>query len=181
MKFRFNVNLTEDDYYEFNRFHMIKSEFGKKQILKMRIFVAVFIVIVSLGLLFADDFSYESFITLIPLAVILIVVEFGYVKLTEMILKLQLKSMKKSGKMGFDPTSVLEFYDDAFVEITDTVRTEQKYAVVESININNGQILYIYVNNIRAYLLPLSSFETKEQFGDFIDFLKQKTGKEATF
>lgn len=181
MKFRFNVNLTEEDYYEFNRFHLIKSEFGKKQILKMRIFVAVFIAVVSLGLLFIGDFTSDAFVQIIPLVLILIIVEAGYVKFSELILKLQLKSMKKSGKMGYDTESVLEFYDDIFVETTETIRTEQKYSVVEKIYINNGKIIYIYVNNVRAYLVPLTSFESKEQFDDFMEFLKQKTGLEATF
>ena len=33
---------------------------------------------------------------------------------------------------------------------------------------------YIHVNNIMAYILPLSCFETKEQYESFLDFMKTK-------
>ena len=73
--------------------------------------------------------------------------------------------------MGYSPSSVLEFYEDRFIETTEEKRTEQKYSAVERISIVDNKMIYIHVNNIMSYMLPLSCFESKEQYDCFFDFI----------
>ncbi len=40
MEFRFDVNLTEKDYLDFNMFHAMKSPYGKKGIKAFRISIS---------------------------------------------------------------------------------------------------------------------------------------------
>lgn len=82
--------------------------------------------------------------------------------------------MKKSGKMGYSPVAVLEFYQDSFVEITPENKTEQKYTAIERISIVDNKILYLHVNNVMAYMLPLSCFAGKEQYDAFLEFMATK-------
>ncbi len=178
MNFRFNINMTDNDYLEFNKFHLLKSSYGRKNDLGTRIFIAVFMVIVCIALLFMGDFSHDSFIEILPLIFLLVIVEVSYTKLTELWLKHFIGKMKKKGKMPFSSSSVLEFGEDTIVETTETEKTEQKYSAVEKIYNNGGNIIYIYVNNTRAYLLPVSSFESEKEYKEFFRFLKEKTGLE---
>ena len=36
MLYKFNTKMTDEDYLEFNKFWMLKSHYGKKQILSLR-------------------------------------------------------------------------------------------------------------------------------------------------
>ena len=83
--------------------------------------------------------------------------------------------MKKNGKAGYSPESVLEFGDETFIETTPDNKTEQRYASIERISIVDNKMIYIHVNNIMAYILPLSCFETKEQYDEFFEFIKTKS------
>lgn len=174
MEFRFNVNLTDADYLDYNKFWMLRSPYGKKQILSIRIMLVVLFSVFILISLFGGGFSLDSFIGIIPLLILLIVSELLFNRFFIFGLKNQIKSLKKSGKMGYSPSSVLEFYNDKFVETTEENKTEQKYTAVERISIVDNKVIYIQVNNIMAYTLPLSSFESKEEYNSFLEFIKTK-------
>ena len=82
--------------------------------------------------------------------------------------------MKKTGKMAYSPKAVMEFYDDCFLEITPDQKTEHKYDAIERIIVVENKVVYIHINNIMAYILPLNSFNSLEQFYFFMSFIKTK-------
>lgn len=174
MLFRFHVSLSAKDYYEFNKFHMTKSHYGKKTIAFSRILIAVIMLAVILILLIGERFSAESFIYVIPLFVAFCVVELCIVPFSCLMLKIQLKLMKKTGKMPYSSSSVVEFFDDKFVETTVNNKTEYTYSAIERICIIKDKIIYVYINNIMAYLIPICSFESQEQYNSFLEFIKIK-------
>ena len=45
MLFELKVNLTDEDYFEFNKFHMIRSHYGRSQMLKVRLMIAAIFVL----------------------------------------------------------------------------------------------------------------------------------------
>ena len=90
------------------------------------------------------------------------------------ILKSNIKSLKAKGKMGYSPVSEIEFYDESFVEITPDNKTEQKYSAIERVSVITDKVVYIHVNNVMSYILPLSCFESKEQYNNFLDFVRSK-------
>ncbi len=177
MKFRFDVNLNDNDYLDFNRFWMIKSPYGKKQLRSFRIILSVLYCLLVFLLLYNSGFTAESFIGSVPVVIILVLSVVFWPKCLSWSLKLQIKSMKKSGKMGYSPVAVMEFYEDNFVETTPENKTEQKYSAVEQISIVDNRIIYIHTNTVMAYLLPLSCFETEAQYQDFLSFIKTKCEK----
>ena len=89
-------------------------------------------------------------------------------------LKGQIKTLKKSGKMGYSPDSVMGFSEDSFIETTPDNKTEHKYSAIERVSIVDNKMTYIHVNNVMSYMLPLSCFESKEQCDDFFNFIKTK-------
>lgn len=174
MKFSFNVHLTDEDYYEFNKFQVIDSPFGKKQILKIRVIIAVAVAVFAFVSLLTGGFNKESVIGLIPFLLVGIIFIVTTPKTFANSLKRQLKSMKKHGKQGYSPESVIEFYDDRLVEITSENKTEHKYTAVENVFVVGGRFVYIFVNNIMAYIVPCSAFESTAQYKDFLVFLESK-------
>ena len=57
MKFRFNVNITPEDYLEFNRIVMSEMPAGKKLIKKERIIISVFTVLCIILILLNEEGS----------------------------------------------------------------------------------------------------------------------------
>lgn len=131
--------------------------------------------------LFGGGFTLDSFIATMPMIILLILFELLFSPLYVFFLKCHLKSLKKKGKMGYSPYSVIEFYEDAFIETTPNNKTEQKYSAVERISIVDNEKIYIHVNNVMSYILPLSCFKSKEQYDAFLEFIKTKCANIDTY
>ena len=76
--------------------------------------------------------------------------------------------------MGYSPISEIEFNDESFIEITADNKTEQKYSAVERVSVLSDKVIYIHINNVMSYILPSSCFESKEQYNNFLDFMRSK-------
>ena len=174
MKFQFNVNVNDQDYLDYNTFWMIRSPYGKKQIKIFRITITVLFAIFMLISLLSGGFSLESILGVIPIIIVLSLVQIFLTKFFSWSLKGQIKVLKKSGKMGYSPEAVIEFYEESFVETTPENKTEHKYSAIERISVVDNKMIYIHVNNVMSYMLPLSSFESKEQYDSFFEFIKTK-------
>ena len=95
-------------------------------------------------------------------------------KLYGWLLKGTIKSLKKTGKTGYSPVSELEFTDEEIIETTPNNKMEVKYSAVERVSIIENQVIYIHINNVMAYILPMVSFQSKEEYENFIGFLTEK-------
>ena len=89
-------------------------------------------------------------------------------------MKGQIKMMKKSGKMGYSPESLIVFSEETFSETTPENKMEHKYSVIERLSIVDNKTIYIHINAIMAYILPLRCFESLEQYNAFMEFIKTK-------
>jgi len=175
MNFKFKVNVCEQDYLDYNLFWLLKSPYGKKQLRTFRLTIALLTAVVLLISFFGGGFTLETLIGVLPVLIIFVLANVflkGFFKLS---FKGQIINQKKAGKLGFSPESLLEFYEDSFIETTATNKTEQKYTAVERISVVDGKMIYIHVNNLMAYMLPFASFDSKEQYDNFIEFIKIKS------
>ena len=174
MHFKFHINLNDNDYLNYNTFWIIKSPYGRKQMLSFRIKIAILFAVISFLSLFRRGFSANGWIGIIPYAIVFVLFELLMNPLLRWTLKRTIKSLKAKGKMGYSPVSEMEFYDESFVEITPDNRTEQKYSAIERVSVITDKVVYIHVNNVMSYILPLSCFESKEQYNNFLDFVRSK-------
>ncbi len=176
MKFRFDVNLSERDYVDYNLFHLTKSPYGKKQLFPLRVMIAVLTVLLAVRALVEYGFTAEGLIQAIAPIFIFTVLQLLLKPLFSVFTRVAVKSMKKTGKPAYSPTSVIEFDEDSFTETTPENRIEQKYSSVERISIIKDRFVYIHINNIMAYIIPMASFENREEYDAFIGFIKTKCG-----
>ena len=74
----------------------------------------------------------------------------------------------------YSPFSAIEFYENAFVENDGEAKTQQSYSSVERVSIVENKVIYLHLNDIRAYIIPISSFVSAQQYGEFVAFIKSK-------
>lgn len=172
MKFRFQVAFNDNDYFEFNKFHLLRSPYGAKTRRSTIVMVTVIVAAFALVSLILGKFSASAFLRIIPLIIIWLVFRLLMDNFLISTLKTQLKQMKKSGKMPYSQSSILEFYEKGFVEITESNKTEQKYSSIERISVVDKEYIYLHTNSIMAYIIPYSVFESDEQRADFFVFLQ---------
>ena len=171
MLFQLNINLSEDDYLDFNKFHSFESMHGKKLINKTRIFfVLAMIILAALFLLVMGLTTFSiTYAALLLLFTLLYMVFFK--KILTRNVKTQIKRLKKVGKLPFDPVSTLEFHEDKMVEITALQRTEQSYSIFERICVVKDRYILLYKSSVGAYILPVVQVNAQLNQEEFVDFL----------
>lgn len=174
MEYRFDITLTEQDYIAYNQFHAFDSPQGKKQRKrnKMMLSTAILALIVAMGLILRDSIVFALYDA--ALAVYLAVCLLFYRKIAMLILKWQIKRMKKEGKLPYEPAATMEFYADHFVEITPAGRMERQYSSIERICIVPDRFVLLYLNTVTAVILPISQLRQQTQLEGFLDFLSEK-------
>lgn len=174
MLFQLNINLNEEDYLSFNCFHSFESVNGKKTIRKTRLFFIIAMLFLAVFFMFVMELTTFSAIytTLLLLFTLLYMVFFK--KILTRNIKAQIRRLKETGKLPFNPVSTLEFYEDKMVEITESSRTEQGYTNFERICVVKGRYILLYTSSVGAYILPVAQISTQLNQKDFVAFLSAK-------
>ena len=163
MLFQFQIHVSEQDYIDYNAFHMFRSPYGRKVMRGLRIFSAVAfggIALLYLVVALAGNggwFGTALFLTM------LVVFEVSLVPFMRASMKSNLKRMKKTGKMPYSPSAELVFCEEYFMETTEFNQTKLQYSAIERISIVDQKAIYIHVNNVAAYLLPFAAIASAEE------------------
>ena len=176
MQYSFDIVLGDEDYLAFNRFHLLKSPYGKKQLRSFRLCLALFgVVFVAFFLMFmpAEDKWFLSAVT----AVVIALFEIFASRWLLFFLKKQIKRMKKTGTLGYSPASRLEFGEDTMKEITPDAMSEQKYSAIERVSVVEERAVYLHPNAALAFLLPYDAFASHTEYLEFLAFLQTKIDK----
>ena len=123
MRFKFDITLSDNDYFDYNVFMVMKSPYGKKQIIKFRVIIAVMLLAFCFISLWGGGFTAEAFLGIIPYLAMLILAEILFAPMFAWVLKSQIRSLKKSGKMPYSPSARIEFFDDELIEISALFRS----------------------------------------------------------
>ncbi len=178
MHFKFNVNLTDEDYLNFNSFTMLNTPQGKLSVKNLRVMIALIFFLIGVFVLITRDYSPNvQVLFFVLISAWFILLQLLLKKMLKRSWKRQLIKMKKAGKSVYTPESEICFYDDVFVETTPCEKNELKYSVIEDVSVVGENAIYIYVSALKAYILPFSCFESKEQWDDFATFIKTKCDK----
>ena len=174
MRFKFNIHVTEKDYLDYNNFWQFQSPYGKKQIISLRVIFALLFGIAALATLIGGDFTIDSIIEATIFMVAMAIFQFILPAFLAWSVKRQIKVLKKKGKMAYTPEATIEFYEEYFIEKTSERKTETKYTTIERISIVRDKAIYLHVNNVMAYIIPIKSFTSNEQFESFLTFIQSK-------
>ena len=178
MQFEINMKITEQDYLEFNYFHLIESAQGKKALMKRRVLTAVLIALLSgLVLMLANWGVYGNVAYLAFVGVYTIIDMLLMKKSVKRNIRNSVNHMKKEGKLPFDEESKYEFFEDVYVETSRNSRTELKYEGIERVCVVKERFVLIYSNSATAHVLPFSQLCQQVDADTFLTFLSQKCGE----
>ena len=177
MHYKFDIKLTDHDYYEFNKCYIQHAPETKKL---LRIFDWILPVISVIAIIRSVIMGYEwtvigimaAFLTVVCLAAMLFMKAF-----TLFNLKVLLKIQIKKGKIAYSENSTLEFGDESFTETTEEHKSEIKYSADYKIYEYDGRAIYIMISSAAGYIIPLSLFESDEEKNEFLEFIHKKTNK----
>ncbi|MBE6564495.1 MAG: YcxB family protein [Ruminococcaceae bacterium] len=171
MNFRFQIALSEHDYLQFNIFHTIRSPYGAKIIRSYRISNAVIYIALIFLALSREGFTTVGLIQTGFLLILLVIFQLLAKRFLRASTKSTLKRLKKAGKLAFSPFSTMEFLENSFIEESEDSRTETKYSSIERISVVEGQYVFLHLDSLRGYILPVSCFESHEQHERFLSFM----------
>lgn len=173
--YQFEYKLDDKDFLEFNMQHLSKDPASKKGVLGLRLLLPVGLVVLLLfSLIRSEDFDISLFIAQVISYTVISVAWFFLVKpLNMFLIKKQVKSTKKYGKLPYGENVSIRFEDDLIVEATSEAETKVKYASIENI-VYGESAIYIYINSMQAFIVPHSVFQSTHQQEDFSHFLHSK-------
>lgn len=177
MRFELNITLTEADYIAFNRFHSFESPQGKQMIRNTLIFIISFAAVSSLIIVLLRGWTMFSTVYVTLMTLFTTVYCLFFKKIVTRNLEAQIKKMKKTGKLPFDPVSKAEFYEDKFADISPSKRMELGYEALEKICVVAEQYIFLYQSSVTAHILPIPQIKAQLPYEDFLSFISQKCNK----
>ena len=174
MNYVFDIFLTEEDYIDFNVFHMSRSAYGKKHQRLLRGMVAVLFAVAILVNFWAEGISPVSVAYAVLLGALGLLVTVFSGKTSGFTMKLVINNMKKSGKLAFSPESRMGFSDEGILEITPEGRTEKRWESMERLCIREGKVWYLYMNNTAAFILPVEQIAAQTDLAEFRRYLESR-------
>lgn len=174
MRFHLKKVLTEEDYLEFNCFCSLKLKPNNKQHIKARVFMTGWMIMLAALVVWFGGWTYVTVGYAAIVAIYVAVHLLFYDKIVKRNIKKSIKRTKRAGKLPFDYVMELEFYDDKLIEITATSRTEMSYDKIERICVSGDKFIYLFVNSIGGYILPIPQIKEQVDSEDFFNFITQK-------
>ena len=183
MNFKFSVNLTKQDYIDFNIFTALKMPQGRKQLKEIRAKVSLlygaFILFALTGGIVVHILT-GKIVSAAILYVITALLVGGFVhynwnfdgRMAGSLTKYVERTLEQ-GRAPYSAFSTVEFTDEGIIETDENSKIEHKYSVFESIGVDTGAI-YLHFDAVRALILPFSCFESVEQREAFITYIEGK-------
>ena len=103
MNFRIQIHVSEDDYLEYNKFWVLRSPYGKRSLVGLRILDVVIILIAILLVVVRGGFDSNVILRILPLLLLLVVLQLLLKPFYVFILRNHIKNLKKKGKMPYTP------------------------------------------------------------------------------
>ena len=181
MNYVFDIFLTEEDYIDFNIFHMSRSAYGKKHQRLLRGMIAVIFVAAAIVNFLAEGISPVTVAYAVLLGGLGLMMTVFNGKFSGFTMKMVINNMKKSGKLAFSPESRMEFSDAGIVEITPEGRLEKRWESMERLCIREGKVWYLYMNNTAAFILPVEQIAAQTDPAEFRRYLESRFAQVDVF
>lgn len=170
--FQWTYELSENDYYEFNRFHMYHAPMSKKTVWVGRFLPpACYMLIAFVFFRATHSWTYVYTFGVVSIAFVLF-----YRQICDASLRRRLKRIKKHGKLPFESRVSLEATDDHIVERADSGEKKTCLAQCEYVLAGHSAV-YVYNSALSAYIIPNRVFRDEDEKNRFIRFIESKIDK----
>lgn len=169
-------SLDDNDYFEFNKIHMLTSAVGKKALFNYKLSVPLLsiILIVFIAILRFDPLL--IIIELIAMAVMDILWVLFSDKSYFRKLKKNFVKLKKDGNLSYDKNGELIFGKEEFIDTSENSVIARGYSAIEKIIITEKNI-YLYTSATTANIIKSDSFKSESEKSDFLSYIISKAPK----
>ncbi len=179
--FRINSSISEEDYFEFNRHHLLETPVGKKAIMFLRLVIIVAFLAVFIYTVFSGADITMLIVEAVLSTVVGLVLWFNAYRIILGVFRLEMKLQKDVLKdMMGDSEISFDFNGGIISDISPKeevrVRFENVTAVYET-----DKAFYVYYNNVKAFVIPYRAFSSAEEFRAFQTALRSVFTKTAHY
>ncbi|MCL2753243.1 MAG: YcxB family protein [Defluviitaleaceae bacterium] len=169
--YKFEYILEEMDYVEFNRHVFYKSPVQRKNMMWMRFGVALIpLLMLPLAVRFL-----ESGAMLWLSCAFLVILSLGWIFLFKKFLTRLFKRLVGKLDIVFGQKISVIFDGKNIIEKTELGENRSKYESIREVSEEHqGKSVYVFIDDIRAVILPARAFESDAQKEEFIKHIKQK-------
>ena len=158
--------LTEEDYINFNLYHIKHSKMGKRALTLQRFLSPLLFIIVAYLYAVIGDLPFlPLFITFFVMSILWIIF---YPKYFYGLIARNAKKMIKEGKNdGLLGNHQLKFMEDGLVDTSANKETKVTWAGITSIQEDDGYI-FLYNSSVSAYILPKRELDHVDDVRQYI-------------
>ena len=174
MRYELHLTMTEEDYLAFNYFQNLESPHGKKTIRKFQIALMVLGTVYAAFMLTLEGLFFFMDPAGMSILGMIVILSLLFKKFMAWTVKMQVKQLKKAGKLPYNAEADLEFYEDKMVGISKDSRTELNYSGMERICVVKDRYIYAYTSSLSAIILPIPQICQQVNEAEFLQFLTEK-------
>ena len=170
-KMKLEFSIEEEDYINFNIFHLDNSKTLKNSILFQRYGVPIIFLVVPFVLVKISNIPFSYWMTWFGMMFIVWVCfykKYFIFKMKRLIRK-KLKEGKNQGLLG---KRIIEINESELTEITEYTKESVNIQGIENVVVNDKYI-YAFINSSQAYIIPLRVFKDKDEQHEFIEYIKK--------
>ena len=171
--FEFAFTLDDNDYYEFNIFHMYYAPMSIAKVKRNRIMWPCIFILMGCVLTYV---AYDP-VYVYRYGGLSIGWSIFFKPINNFFMRMKIQGMKKFGKLSYNQQWItLRFLDDQIIEESRDSGERTGYSQVE--HVFQGECaVYIYKSAMSAYIVPNRVFENDDEKNRFIAYVESKIVK----
>lgn len=172
---KIDFQLTEQDYIDFNVYHMENSKTIKKSVFIQRYIISLIFLIAPFVFYNFADIPFSISMAIFGI-IYVIWIAFYPQYLKKSVAKRISKMLEEGNNSDFLGSHSISLTEEGLEESSRLGETKKSWSAIERIDITEAHI-FIYASAVSAYIIPTRAFENMKQIDEFIDMLnKMKEG-----
>lgn len=165
---KFDIQLDDEDYVNFNIFHMFHSNYGKKSILLGRLMMFCFSCVAILIMIMAGAERGLLLTESVVLLIVSIVHFIYYPKMAKKKIRKQIYKIKEEGALPYNSKETVEFNNTEIIEVSPKEVLRTNYTEITAFHLSD-EYMYLYKDALRAIIIPYRCLgNRKEELTDLI-------------
>lgn len=166
--YRFEYDITEQEYLQFNEYHLLNSAAGKRGLILTKCMGLIFSIVLVVAFIIAGAESGLIITETIFLAVFSIIWFARGKKTAIKNMRKQMEKLKKENGKLYSDKGTLIFDEYGITDISEDKELKTPYSTVTQLCIGNNA-LYIYFSPMMAYIVPNRLINDINEFKAFLE------------
>ena len=166
--YKFEYDITEQEYLQFNEYHLLNSAAGKRGLILTKCMGLIFSIVLVAAFIIAGAESGLIITETIFLAVFSIIWFVRGKKTAIKNMRKQMKKLKKENGKLYSNKGTLILDECGITDISEDKELKTPYSSITQLCVGNNA-LYIYFSPMMAYIIPIKLLDNIHEFQLFIE------------